>query len=310
MNGHNFEDPLIDYLDGKLGIEEQGVVEMHLKSCERCRQLLTILRGNLDILTPESSEDLARSILDRTSGSTCGRVQELLPELVSENLGSEDAYLVCAHLEHCSGCQALAATLRELAVELPAMAEVLPDSDFADSVLSVTRWSRRGPVARPVIRDPWWKLFLERPRFAWEAAYVGTLLLTFVLWNPWLPLYQPAAEKLASAQIQYERTRDALFRLAPSLLPDAGSGYLQNIWQDAGKFLDQRPILEQQWQALQERKNRLIQAADGFVTETARGFSSKTYEVIQQMSKELREGKSRRQSWKNDRWNAESSGRL
>jgi dipeptidyl aminopeptidase/acylaminoacyl peptidase len=63
--------------------------------------------------------------------------------------------------------------------------DVDPGAGFTAHVLRATSQSRTAPrLHRPAIKSAWWHDLLRRPRFAWEAAYVGSLLILLVLGNP------------------------------------------------------------------------------------------------------------------------------
>jgi hypothetical protein len=66
------------------------------------------------------------------------------------------------------------------------MAELDPGATFTQRVLAAT--SRRQiskPRGREILAE-WWRSVIRRPRFAWEAAYAGALLLTLVIGSPTL----------------------------------------------------------------------------------------------------------------------------
>lgn len=120
-------------------------------------------------------DDLLDAVLARTSGPVCSRAHELLAD---DDPPAVERELLALHLERCDGCRELAAVLAALADDLPGLAEVRPDSSFADDVLAATlpaavrwrRWWRR-------IRVESWPRWVRRPRFAWEAAFALTLVL-------------------------------------------------------------------------------------------------------------------------------------
>ena len=66
-----------------------------------------------------------------------------------------------------------------LASELPALAEMDPGPGFTERVLLHT--SRKPAIS--VWRDRW-NALVQRPRFAWEVAYVATLCWVLIFGNP------------------------------------------------------------------------------------------------------------------------------
>lgn len=155
--------------------------------------------------TAAELEALLTAVLDRTSGPVCGRAHALLAE---PDRAETDRRLLALHLEGCAECRALAAALAALARELPALAEVAPDPAFVADVLAQT--SRAAAATAPPRRParapatPWvglaaawrrsWPRWVRRPRFAWEAAFVLTLVLSPVLAASGAPLQERVAE--------------------------------------------------------------------------------------------------------------------
>ncbi len=135
--------------------------------------------------------DLTNSILRQTSGSACGRARELLSEQVDGTLAGLDQELLLQHLDGCADCGALMTVLERLPLDLAAMSTLEPDARLLPDVLAATvgRRSRFREVGMRWIRG--WAAALERPRFAWEAAYVGAMTL-------WL-LFGPSLSPLLAA---------------------------------------------------------------------------------------------------------------
>jgi hypothetical protein len=153
-------------------------------------------------LSEELSRELASSIIERTSGSACPRVEESLCSYVDEELNAEDSQLISAHLDSCPSCRALADGLVMMNGELPLLAEVEPDAGFARSVLEATsRWRPFRPSPRTRFLT-WWNRLIQRPRFSFEAAYVGTLVLVFAFGNPVPALRSIAMDIVSSPSFQ------------------------------------------------------------------------------------------------------------
>lgn len=154
-------------------------------------------------------EDLLAGVLARTTGPVCGRAHELLP---AEGLPETDRRLLALHLEGCAECRALAAALAALAEDLPALAEMAPEPGFAEDVLARTsraapavpaleRWARRlagGLSGNWAALAGGWRrtsaVWVRRPRFAWEAAFLLTLVLSPVFAAAGAPLQERAVE--------------------------------------------------------------------------------------------------------------------
>lgn len=188
MNCRNVEERLDAYVEGTLTDEERAALEKHADSCVECRHLLSVARGEIEF-PADDRQEFAESVLERTAGSPCVRARELLCDHVDGHLGFADSELVRGHLDHCKACTALAVSLSELQNELPAMAEIEPGPFFTAAVirrLSALRNRPDDPWAR--VRQ-WWENLVRRPRFSWEAAYIGTLLLVLAFGNPFSPSY-------------------------------------------------------------------------------------------------------------------------
>jgi anti-sigma factor RsiW len=201
MNCDLFARVLADFQEGRLRWDERTAAEAHLAECDSCRRLLAIAHGKLSLLPEEMSRELARSIIERTSGRACPRVTELLCSYIDGELGSEDSGLITAHLSGCTSCRALADELALMATDLPRMAEIYPDAEFTRSVLGATsEWRPFRPSLRTRFLT-WWNQLTQRPRFSFEAAYVGTLALVFVFGNP-APALRSVTAALAGFSLQ------------------------------------------------------------------------------------------------------------
>jgi hypothetical protein len=150
-------------------------------------------------------EALLARVLERTSGPACRRAEELLASATrpkepaddrpAEGSGEElppvDRELLDLHLAGCGECRALAAVLAALAEDLPRLAEVHPAPGFVEGVLTATlpaavRWRRRWRS----VRLESWPRWVRRPRFAWEAAFVLTLVALPIFAAPEAPLQE------------------------------------------------------------------------------------------------------------------------
>jgi hypothetical protein len=118
-----------------------------------------------------------------TGGATCDRARELLASIRDMVLDPTDASLLAAHAARCLECRTFAATLASITEALPTLSEWDPGPGFAAAVLA--RTSLR--PAEPTWGDWWraaWQRLVQRPRFAWEAAYVVTLCWLLIFGQP------------------------------------------------------------------------------------------------------------------------------
>ncbi len=178
MKCREFEIHLEALLDGDVEPTERRACLEHADGCTPCGELWIAVGGasrhDVEVSTPSLVED----VLERTSGSACTQARNLLPALVDRELTATDRQLVELHLSSCATCSRLATTLSVLRRELPGLAEVPLDDRFAHEVLMAT-------LAPRIRLLHWWKqrwsTWVQRPRFAMEAAYVGLLVIMLVL---------------------------------------------------------------------------------------------------------------------------------
>ena len=187
MNCREFEDRIDMLATGTGAGAETQALSRHAAVCGRCRRLLMAVRGLTEPLAPSLQNQLIRAVMDRTTGPACAGAQELLCDWLDHRADADSNELIALHLRHCPACSNLAATLIELGEVLPEWASIEPGPDFTAGVLRATvcvhprRHSRRS--AAPALAACWNRIIL-RPRFVWEAAYVGTLAVFLLLGNP------------------------------------------------------------------------------------------------------------------------------
>jgi len=140
-------------------------------------------------------DKFVQGVLGRTTGPACGRCLDLLPDLTDGALEDLDRQLAQAHLEHCTGCRAVAVTLGWLTPVLPGMAEIDPGEAFTSAVLdSTTRrkaWEEAGPGGAAGLMDRlgrWWERQILKPQFAAQMAYAATIVLVLLATVPGSPL--------------------------------------------------------------------------------------------------------------------------
>ena len=210
MSCDRFIDRLDALLAGTLSADEEAQAVAHAAECTRCGELYARL-GEASGPPPAAVPgDLIDAVLSRTSGPPCERARARLGDLLDGALGPVDRQLVEAHLDHCADCAALAAAAARLGDELPAFAELPPPADLADAVLARTR--RRWPRPRPAAVDRWQEAarrLFARPRIAWEAGYVGALVLWLAFGASWSPLRTTAVEARVMLQQGVSGVRQA-----------------------------------------------------------------------------------------------------
>ncbi|MGD8395467.1 MAG: hypothetical protein PVF43_08335 [Candidatus Eiseniibacteriota bacterium] len=168
--------------------------------------------------SPAEREAFVQSVLARTSGRACDRAEGHLGDYVDGHLDHDDAGLVAEHLEHCMPCRAVARTIAEMRAPLRRMAAIDPGPDFTAAVVQATtgagareralaplRTRPRALALAPVaLWTRWcaiWQALVARPRFALEAAYVGTVLLVLLVGMPRSPLRGLPARAMELAEL-------------------------------------------------------------------------------------------------------------
>ena len=192
MSCREVQDRLDDLLAGTLTAEDRRAVEEHLLECADCRELRVLMEQEPDLLAAEPPAvepppGLAASILARTSGAPCARAGNLLCDFVDRSLEAVETELVRLHLQTCQECAALSGALARMSEDLPTLAEVQPDERFVADVLRVTLPFRTRLARRLAVLARAWQRLLERPRIAWEGAYIGTFILVLAFGTPGSP---------------------------------------------------------------------------------------------------------------------------
>lgn len=188
MSCERIQDRLFEYVDDALDAGVRHEIERHLEGCAACAEFAEALRAPVD-----QTEDWTRAVLRKTASDPCTQAFDRLPPWIDGDLERFDADLVGGHVEHCTECDALAGVLRAMRENLPELAEVEPDIAFADEVLAATVGANTtAPVEIPlpwVARlDGWFAKLMQRPRIAWEGAYVATAFLLLLVFFPGSPL--------------------------------------------------------------------------------------------------------------------------
>jgi hypothetical protein len=171
MDCKKFSGLLEALLEKRLGEREEAALLEHAEQCPSCRAML------------EPPDDLAGAILERTSGGTCDSARALLCAYVDEELEWTDSELTEMHLGSCPDCAALCRALARLELDLPVLAELVPDSGFVGDVLASTVEARPARRIERMLQNLW-----QRPRIALEGAYVGAFIFALVFVTPASPL--------------------------------------------------------------------------------------------------------------------------
>jgi anti-sigma factor RsiW len=188
MDCRTFHERLAEWLEQRLAHAERRAAERHLTGCAACRSLVEPFADDSTVEPVDAPADLAASILERTSGGTCGRAEERLAAFVDGELSDTDTALVGGHVDGCRECAALATALARLSEELPSLAELEPDARFVDDVLGATLPRPRRAARRLAAWREAWTRLVQRPRFALEGAYVASFVLVLVFGLPGSPL--------------------------------------------------------------------------------------------------------------------------
>lgn len=200
-----WEGRLDAYLADELSDGERRDFLDHADACERCATLLALVADDLPELAASDAPDLISPVMAVTSGPACARAEALLGRRPDGDLTEREAVLLEGHLDGCGACSALA---EALAAALPTLRELAApplDERFTYDVLRATRTSRSrkraGAMSRLADRlGAWWGLQIERPRFAWEAAFVATVVAALLFAMPFSPARRAPARALAAVQ--------------------------------------------------------------------------------------------------------------
>jgi hypothetical protein len=110
----------------------------------------------------------------------CDHVDGALPAVDDE--------LLRLHLDACPECAGLARALLRLQADLPMLAERLPDDRFLADVLARTTLRGWAAPRRAARLAEGWRRLVQRPRFAFEGAYLGSIFLLMLFGIPASPL--------------------------------------------------------------------------------------------------------------------------
>ena len=172
---------------------------------------------------------------------TCDDLRLELEAYARERLDPQEREAVRSHLDGCENCDSLSLALARLSVELPQLAELPLDDRFVDDVLARTI-SRRARPARWIdrIADVWQSL-AQRPRLAWEGAYVATLLLLVIFGTPNSPLAGVPAKVLELTRINpVQKLREPAALLTAELEQTWNTLGVETVWISSGQWVTDR----------------------------------------------------------------------
>ncbi len=210
MDCRQLTDAIPGYLEGALSPETLSAADAHLRTCTRCRTLMSLLQSEVPDLPPTEDDTFVREVLSRTSGASCRRAEAQLDTFLDGTLPGEDATLLAGHLTHCPACRSLMETLFTLRIPLREMGSIDPGPMFVRNVLRAT--VRRSPAqgARLARLREGWRRLLWRPRIAFEGAYVATLIMIVIFGTPISPLRDLPSNTLSLARSDPPRLTELL----------------------------------------------------------------------------------------------------
>lgn len=219
MSCERNQDRLFEYVDGSLDENTHDRVASHIESCADC----AALAASLDRAEP-GDEDLIRAVLSRTTRDACEQSTERIPDWVDGSLDALDSELVAGHVSHCTDCEAFAGVMRTMVLDLPSLAEVEPDARFLDDVMAAT--VRKAPQLSWAARlEEWFGGLVQRPRIAWEGAYILTVCLVLLVAFPGSPLAGVSKKALDLAQTDPNKIRQPLVAFEAGLSSAANEAW-------------------------------------------------------------------------------------
>jgi predicted anti-sigma-YlaC factor YlaD len=238
MSCASIQDRLFEYVDGSLDTITHASIASHVASCVDCAALVASLEHT------ESDETLTQAVLNRTTNDACEQSADRIPDWIDGALDTLDAELVAGHVAHCGDCKVLANVMQAMAIDLPALAEIQPDPSFADDVMAATAdrlpdWADQALAAfaevesaRQFLTDvmaatsykmptlswgarfeQWLAGLMQRPRIAWEGAYVATMFLVLLIAFPGSPLAGVSQKALELAQTDPDKIEQPFVEL-------------------------------------------------------------------------------------------------
>jgi hypothetical protein len=263
MTCNRLADKLEHYLSGALPEDENCDLEKHLKTCRACSALLEGLVDEMQA-EPASGDEFVRDILSQTVPEVCGKVTEFLCDYVDGKLRGENSHLISGHIAHCPHCSALSHELARLNSELPEIGNIEPEPWFTGEVLRETSGKQGVYLTISARMETLWQRLVQRPRFSWEAAYLGVLLLFLVFGGtPAKSIDSLRQFNLASMQLSTTDLLQTGPRLFPAFLLEARETGLESLRTEleTGRLSVQRA-----WTAIKHRSSRAREISDQLIT--------------------------------------------
>ncbi|HZI94427.1 MAG TPA: zf-HC2 domain-containing protein [Patescibacteria group bacterium] len=295
MTCHEFERQLDEIVGKTAPVETLRDAARHVATCTQCEELAEIARASLGGIVTVDGVDTAgmvNRILSLTSGPACGAAGERLADLVDGALTATERSLVIGHLGGCEACADLAATMSWMSEPLASLCEIDPGESFTAGVMRAT--------APPAIAIPapgrldalrprfdnlgrWWAGVMARPRFTWEAAYVGGLVVWLLFGAAFSPFHAVPERALELARL------NPVSALGDTVQP---ASFGEQVWQATGERMLQKAEtsterLSQRTRGLQEATGSLARDGAGMLGSAFRGDLSGSAVRLKDMGADL-----------------------
>jgi|TARA_Y100000310_G_scaffold344881_1_gene460232 hypothetical protein len=145
--------------------------EQHMTHCTHCLDLWAEHAIEQDITAHRSA---VGGLVQITGSDSCTACEELLCDYTDGSLDEANLALASLHLETCESCQLTANALTSLRTDLPGLCDIEAPAELLDNILCKTQPWLSQPAMTGLIAV--FSRSIYRPRFALEAAYVGTLV--------------------------------------------------------------------------------------------------------------------------------------
>jgi len=184
MKCQEFRENLPTFISEQLDDSLRLQCETHITSCVECLDLWLNNFSNQYHLETESGEELVNSILQSTNSDTCTDAKDLLVDYVDETLSPINNEMLSLHLKNCASCNSTAVMLRQLKIDLPQLSLRNPPADLLENILKQTLpWPQR--LIRKISTSHFdFSNLLYRPRFSFEASFLGTVFWLAVFGLP------------------------------------------------------------------------------------------------------------------------------
>ena len=232
MDCSSFEELMFAALDGPLAGPDEEARRMHAAGCTRCGALERLMSTEHPVPAAAAPEDLLESILIATSPAwarTFARLNRELPGLADVQ---PDAAFVTDVLAATTGAAAReAAAAAGEAAAAPRATTVPSTSEEAASFRAPRRVRGTDRLAAA------WEALLQRPRLAFEGAYIGALALILLVGTPaWSLSISPAALITEFREERIEPALQSVNRRVEPIVAAAGenvSSFLTGVWSTA-----------------------------------------------------------------------------